>query len=248
MSSSPQRKDAIHVRKTEQGRELLRPHAALEAVADAGSSQPAGGQSLGETEQKAAAKQLRIEQRSIQCAASPGSEHDDFGMVTNVLEMTIDGGLDLSGEPNRPRGHLPSSTYPERNSRLRLRQFHVAARKSGDLGHQTTRSVDQRKRRIELDPLRLFRSEIDEPDAIGNSRKSRHSQDDLPQRAAHAHAVCVGGVRTERHRANRATGPPAICWMRSGPVSSGYPIASRLAFAGCASQERLRTVYRPVIR
>jgi hypothetical protein len=45
-----------------------------------------------------------------------------------------------------------------------------------------TAAVDQRKHRIELDPLRLLRPEIDQPDAIRNGRKrSRSSSSAKPR-------------------------------------------------------------------
>jgi hypothetical protein len=44
-----------------------------------------------------------------------------------------------------------------------------------------TAAVDQRKHRIELDPLRLLRPEIDQPDAIGNGRKRRSTSSAKPR-------------------------------------------------------------------
>ena len=204
MRSPSQRNDAVDVAKSKYSAEVVRPHAAFEAVTDAGTPQVACCEPLDEAERGAPARQLGVQGAAIERMSPLGYEQKSSGIDTHTIEMTIEDLLGLARESDGPSYRWSSRCSFENYFGFPLRSLDMSGIEIGYLGDEASRSIEQRKRCIESDLSRIVRSGIDKPHTIRGAWKSLHSRSELR---------CLldrysSGGRNESHLALLASGLP----------------------------------------
>jgi hypothetical protein len=203
MSSPSQGNDAVGVAKPQYPGELVRRHAAFEAMTDAGTTQVTCSEPLDEAERGAPACELGVQGAAIECTSPLGYEQKSSEIETYTIEMTVEDLLGLARESDGPSDRCSSLGSFESHLGLSLSSLDMSSTEIGYLGDEASRSIEQRKRSIESDRSRIVRFGIDKPHTIRGAWKSLHSRGDLR---------CVvdrysSGDRRESHLAF-ATGPP----------------------------------------
>lgn len=218
MSSPCQSNDAVGVAKPQYPAELVRRHAAFEAMADAGAAQVACSEPLDEAERVAPACELGVQGAAIERMSPLGYEQKSSEIKTYTIEMAVQDFLGLARESDGPSERC--SSLPSFESRLGfgLRSLDISGTEFGYLGDETSRSIEQRKRRIVSNHSRIVRFGVDKPHAIRGAWKSLHLGSDLRRVViryssrvrSERHINFPGARRPERHGCGRNRGPPKI--------------------------------------
>lgn len=204
MTSSSQRHHGVDVRNAQQNGELIRSHAAFEAMTDAGATQVTCREPFHEAERGAPPCELRVQGAAVERMSPFGYEQKSFWIETYTIEMAVEDELGLAGEGDGPGERCSSPPSFESHPRLGLSPLDMSSTELEYLRDETSRSIEQRKRCIDSDLSRIVRFGIDEPHAIHGAWKSLHSRGDL----RYVVVRYSSGVRHERHLAFLATGPP----------------------------------------
>lgn len=203
MTSSSQRHHGVNVRDAHHNGELLRRHAAFNAMTDACTTQIPCREPFDEAERGAPACEFRVQGAGIERMSSFGYEQTLFWTETHTIEMTVEPVLGLAGEGDGPAERYSSLPSFESHLGVGLSSLDISSTELGYLGDETSRSIKQRKRCIESNLSRIIRFGIDKPHAIRGAWKSLHSGSDLRRVVIH-----FSGVGSECHLAFLATGPP----------------------------------------
>jgi hypothetical protein len=223
MSSASKRHDAVGVPQAEQPAQLVRGHAAFQAVPDARPTQAGCGEHVRESKDSTTASEFVVEDGTIEAPTSTGHENGVFGSSSyHPVEVTVDDRFDSSREINLTPFWRARPATGKTDDSPPVRSLDVLNLKQGDLGRKATGPVKQGQCRVELDPLGILRIERDQSQAVGCSRKYGHTSDDLNSSYARygrpPGTQAWTDVPKYRRSANHATGPPRTTWPRSEAV------------------------------
>jgi hypothetical protein len=223
MNSASKRHDAVGVPQAEQSTQLVRRHAAFQAVPDARPTQAGCGEHLRESKDSTTASEFVVEDGTIEAPTSTGHENEVFGSSScHPVEVTVDDRFGSSREINLTPIWRACPATGKTDDSSPVRALDVMKLKQANLGRKAAGPIKQGQCGVELDSLGILKIERDQTQAVGSSRKYGHTSENLnSSHARYGRPSCAqawADVPKCRRSANHATGPPRRTWPRSEDV------------------------------